>query len=274
MATLRPGDSGAAVKTLQERLSKIGLDSTPFDGYFGPRTLAALIQFQTNVGLKPDGVCGPATMKALTASETSSKVIWGLDTSHWNKPEPAWAKLRAGGAVFVFNKASQGIKFVDNTFKARRIAAKKAGLIFGAYHYFNAYDDPIKQADHFLRTTGGIQSGEMAMFDWETVDGTAAATHKTRAKKWLDKIEAETGRIPIIYTGSSFANDFLKLPAEWARYPLWVAHYGVTQPRVPRPWRMWNFWQYTDRGNGANWTGDTNWFQGTIVQLQALGVTG
>jgi N-acetylmuramoyl-L-alanine amidase len=56
---------GDDVAALQERLSELGFDPGRPDGLFGGRTEAALKGFQREYGLQPDGVCGPATLRAL-----------------------------------------------------------------------------------------------------------------------------------------------------------------------------------------------------------------
>lgn len=56
---------GDDVAALQERLAELGFDAGRVDGLFGPRTEAALKDFQRQFGLRPDGVCGPATLRAL-----------------------------------------------------------------------------------------------------------------------------------------------------------------------------------------------------------------
>jgi N-acetylmuramoyl-L-alanine amidase len=57
---------GDDVAELQRRLLDMGFDPGRCDGIFGWRTDAALREFQRNVGLLPDGTCGPATLAALT----------------------------------------------------------------------------------------------------------------------------------------------------------------------------------------------------------------
>lgn len=62
-----PGNlmAGDDVYTLQRRLLGLGFPVGRVDGYFGPETAAGLREFQRNVGIPPDGTCGPATLKAL-----------------------------------------------------------------------------------------------------------------------------------------------------------------------------------------------------------------
>jgi N-acetylmuramoyl-L-alanine amidase len=56
---------GDDVTALQERLSELGFDTGRADGVFGPLTESALRSFQYEYGMRPDGVCGPATLRAL-----------------------------------------------------------------------------------------------------------------------------------------------------------------------------------------------------------------
>jgi hypothetical protein len=61
---LRSGDSGNAVKILQEVLNKRGF-SLKEDGIFGNKTLVAVLTFQSANQLKRDGVVGPLTWNQL-----------------------------------------------------------------------------------------------------------------------------------------------------------------------------------------------------------------
>ena len=62
-----PGNlmSGDDVLTLQQRLLGLGFRAGRADGLFGSRTEQAVRDFQRNIGVPPDGTCGPATLKAL-----------------------------------------------------------------------------------------------------------------------------------------------------------------------------------------------------------------
>jgi N-acetylmuramoyl-L-alanine amidase len=56
---------GDDVATLQRQLGTLGFDAGRVDGIFGERTQRALLDFQRNVGLTSDAVCGPATWASL-----------------------------------------------------------------------------------------------------------------------------------------------------------------------------------------------------------------
>jgi N-acetylmuramoyl-L-alanine amidase len=63
---LAEGARGEAVRDLQVRLAACGYDCASDEpGVFGPATRAAVVRFQEDRGLRPDGVCGPQTWQAL-----------------------------------------------------------------------------------------------------------------------------------------------------------------------------------------------------------------
>ena len=67
---------GDDVTELQRRLNALGFDAGREDGILGDDTTAALTEFQRNVGLTVDGVCGPATPPRWRASTRSPVVPW------------------------------------------------------------------------------------------------------------------------------------------------------------------------------------------------------
>ena len=68
-----------AVHDMQDMLIKLGYSCGPdgADGEFGANTRAALITFQTQKGLTPDGIYGPASKEAL---EKAYKSMFGTDS--------------------------------------------------------------------------------------------------------------------------------------------------------------------------------------------------
>jgi N-acetylmuramoyl-L-alanine amidase len=66
---------GDDVRQLQERLLEMGYDLGRPDGIYGSATARAVAQFQREVGLAPDGSCGPHTLGALR--RLGRKVVGG-----------------------------------------------------------------------------------------------------------------------------------------------------------------------------------------------------
>lgn len=74
METLALGSTGPNVKLIQSLLNRIGYNAGPVDGGFGTQTQNAVITFQRNNGLYPDGVVGPATWNVF------ERLLLGYDT--------------------------------------------------------------------------------------------------------------------------------------------------------------------------------------------------
>ncbi|MDR0840151.1 MAG: peptidoglycan-binding protein [Christensenellaceae bacterium] len=66
MRTLRRGDTGSDVKSLQTALTRAGYDPGAINGVFGAQTETAVKQFQRVLGLVQDGVVGPRTWPFVT----------------------------------------------------------------------------------------------------------------------------------------------------------------------------------------------------------------
>jgi peptidoglycan hydrolase-like protein with peptidoglycan-binding domain len=70
---LKQGASGPEVEYLQRQLQAAGFDPGPVDGFFSPRTKAALMAFQRSKGLEVNGITGPRTWSALDVQRGSGQ---------------------------------------------------------------------------------------------------------------------------------------------------------------------------------------------------------
>jgi hypothetical protein len=82
-------------------------------------------------------------------------------------------------------------------------------------------------------------------------------------------VRSMTGRLPVIYTNTSWWNQCLGNPAGFGDYPLWVAAYpsSPTNNAGPVPtasWSTYSIWQYSSTGPFA---GDSNVWNGDYASL-------
>lgn len=211
-------------------------------------------------------------MKTVHASGITTT---GVDLSSWD-PLVNWAMLKAGGCALIVLKATEGITLQDKSFGINWPAAKINKVIRGAYHFFHPSDDPIAQAKNFCSVVGSLDPDDLPpIIDWEATDNQPAQIDLAKGLQFLEYVEKFFGKTPICYGGPYFLQA-LNMSAEFARYPLWVAHYTTGAPLVPAPWTTWSIWQYTDVGAvpgvGAAGHGkcDANLFNGSLAELQAF----
>jgi len=198
--------------------------------------------------------------------------IHGIDVSRYqqqiNWPMVKQMKEKDVRLGFAFIKATEGIRYTDGSFKRNWRKARENRLTRGAYHFFVAYRDGKKQAEHFINTVNLLPGDLPPVLDVETLDGTSASEMQKNVKAWLKTIEAYYHVKPIIYSNASFYNNYLH--DQFSNYPLWVAHY--LEPRQPRVSREWKFWQHNEGGrvNGIYGFVDFNVFNGDSTEFSAM----
>lgn len=195
----------------------------------------------------------------------------GCDVSHW-QGEINFEKMREAGASFVFLKASQAT-WTDRRFVENYRAARRVGLLVGMYHYLDWSVPAMQQARYFAGLLSDYPPDIEPVVDYEERKNAPSRLAAVSALNiFVQTIEDLAGRVSMIYTSPGYWREYGDTGESWARYPLWIAHYGAAKPIVPKPWSDWLFWQYTDRGDGKRYGVssaqiDLNWYNGTVEQL-------
>ena len=203
----------------------------------------------------------------------------GVDVSHW-QGSVSWTKVKAAGMQFAFMKATESTTYTDTQLATNWAGTQAVGLYRGAYHFARpstSAGSAAKQAAYFVSKVGSFQNpGTLPpVLDLEATGGLSVTSLRTWTATWLSEVERLTGRVPMIYVSPAFWEDHLGNSTAFTRYPLWIAHYGVSSPRVPGGWPTWTFWQRTSSGSVSGISGnvDMNRFNGTTAQLAALAIT-
>ena len=214
---------------------------------------------------------GPMPSSTATVC-ASGPTVKGVDISHWQGAID-WNKVAASGQAFGITKATEGVTFKDPMFQTNWTGIKGAGMVRGAYHFFRPADSGIQQADFFLRTVGTFAEGDLPpILDWEVTDNVSNAVDVSEVQDFVDEIHARTGLTTILYTSARFLGT-VGNPTQFGNLlPLWDANWNVSCPNIPSSWTKWTFWQNADNGviPGINGGVDTNYFNGTLAQLQAM----
>ena len=250
--------------------------------------------------------------------------IHGADISRWQHPNGKlinFEKMRAAGINFVMIKGSDTKDDSDalarKWYKIDREAAQAAGIYTGYYHYAILPNvstktlivkDAQAQAQKVLwriASIGGLTEKDLPIaLDMENKCVKVRANrscekYATRSavtiwsETFLRIIKEKTGRTPILYSYSNFLESSMKRSTELAKYPLWLAQYGV-DPAVPtnnpgmknsgcyvHSWTaanckaQWTMWQYSSCGIAPKYGVpgsrlDLNVFRGTPDAFAAL----
>lgn len=219
----------------------------------------------------PKGECTGDTAQELKVCAKGA-TLQGVDVSYY-QGNVDWTKVKASGRTFAFARVSDGLNYPDTKFAANWPAMKAAGVVRGTYQFFRPAQDPAAQAKLLvdkIKAAGGLVPGDLPpVLDIEAADGQSAAVVQAKAKTWLTAVKAGLGIEPIVYTAAFMSPT---IGTSLAPYKLWVANYTTTCPTMPDGWTFWSFWQNSDKGSVSGISGnvDTNFFNGTLPDLQAL----
>jgi lysozyme len=207
--------------------------------------------------------------QAITVCATGT-VVQGVDVSVYQGTVD-WTSVKGAGIDFAIARISDGSD-LDTQFATNWSGMKSAGLVRGAYQYFEPGQDPTTQANIVISAVGMLGSGDLPVTaDMETTGGESAATIATNLQTWVSAVQAGTGKLPMIYTAEGYWDMDVDSTA-FAADPLWVANWGVTCPDLATGWTAWSIWQYSDSGTvaGISDAVDLDEFNGTLAQLQAF----
>ena len=223
------------------------------------------------------GLCLAVAGLAPASASAGTKAM-GIDVSRFQGPID-WPTVATTGIRFAFVQASRGSGAdctvkpgqcgADPMFATNRVAAEANGIRVGAYHRAfaaggtpeDARADAVAESDVFLGEVGSLQGGELVpVLDVETpFSGMTATTLRTWIRVWVKRVNKRLGRKPMIYTNaSSWSATGNTLEFAKAKYPLWVAEWGVSRPSVPASnWAGHGFsvWQYSSSGTVAGISG-------------------
>ena len=189
-----------------------------------------------------------------------------VNLSHYDMMRPDFAAMKREGIIGVIHEATYPSFVRDAKYFERQLAATRAGLLWGAYHYANG-SDPVRQADHFLSAVSGAWAhvdpavrgpGVLLVLDFEKNGHYPGGTMRVdQAVAFVERIRERTGVYPGLYSGEYHLRQALNgrqvtnaQRSVLAKCWLWMANYR-NEPRPTAPWSYWSLWQYCGDGKGA-----------------------
>jgi GH25 family lysozyme M1 (1,4-beta-N-acetylmuramidase) len=171
-------------------------------------------------------------------------MIHGIDVSAYQS-----ATYSTAGLDFVFVKATEGVSYTNPRMAAQAKRARDAGLVVGYYHYPHMANDPVQEANYFLKQVAW-QPGDIIVFDWEGYDAANKSVPKSRQLAYRDAwLKYVKGKMAAHRVGMYCNTDY------WLNVDktgtcgdfLWIATGGkpAGQPGIKAPWL---FHQYSTAG--------------------------
>lgn len=202
--------------------------------------------------------------------------VKGIDLSSNNGETIDFRRIYQDGFRFCIIKATQGTTYRNPYVNEHAHAAKRAGLIVGAYAFLDpsAKHSAQAEADHFLSVAhdaGLLKAGCLR----PTVDIEATGLPKGRPSRRYDYrviervIQRMGGTHPFIYTGSWFWDGVLQA-RNAHKCPLWLAAYVPNWRRfIPGGFDHVAIHQYSDKGasHGVRGPVDLDLYLGTSVKM-------
>ena len=187
---------------------------------------------------------------AQPADAAAPRTMAGPDVSKYQHPRGVpidWARVKRSGQTFAFIKATGGSDRTDPWFAREWAAAKRAGMIRGAYHYADPSHSAEAQAAHVVRVVGTTREANDLgiVLDLENSGGLGPTKLALWAHTFLRSVERRTGRVPILYTAPNFWHSKMRNNTSFGAYPLWLARYSSKRPGPLPGWDRWTFWQHT-----------------------------
>lgn len=171
-------------------------------------------------------------------------MIHGIDVSAYQP-----AAYSTAGLDFVFTKITEGLTYTNPLWVQQRERARKAGLVWGAYHYPHMGNDPRAEADRFLGKVAW-RPGDLIVLDWEGYDSANKDVSHARQlayrDAWLKYVKA---KMPGHRVGMYANTDYWKYVDQTSNCGdfLWIATAGrpAGSPGIEHPWL---FHQYSTAG--------------------------
>ena len=204
---------------------------------------------------------------AIAIAPASEPTYFGIDVSSW-QGYINYDKVRSDGVEFVYIKATEGISLTDEYLRYNYENAKRVGMKVGFYHFVRARTQQRarQEARYFANAIAGMEPDCRLAMDFEKFGSLTNYQINEISTAFLEEAKAVTGKDLVIYSNTYSATT--KFSQELANnYPLWVAHYGVSNPSDNGKWAYWVGFQYTSKGriNGINGNVDLDRFTKEIL---------
>nr|WP_236650430.1 lysozyme [Kutzneria albida] len=200
----------------------------------------------------------------------------GMDVSS-HQGNVDWPKASRDGAKFVYIKATEGVTYTNPNFTQQYNGSYDVGMIRGAYHFaLPDVSDGRTQANYFIDHGGGWSKDGRTLppaldLEYNPYGDTCYKKSPADMVAWTrafsDRVRERTGRLPTIYTSTSWWSKCTGNNGGFGANPLWIPRYGPEVGTLPNGWARQTIWQFADKGTLP---GDQNRYAGNQDGLRSF----
>ncbi len=177
---------------------------------------------------------------------TDRTVVYdGIDVSNYQKDINWDATAKDRNIKYVYIKATEGATHKQHRYRKNIENARKHGIKVGSYHFLRTRSSIQSQFNNFISVVKPEEQDLVPLLDVETREGWTVKQLKDSVLKFARLLERHFGCKPMIYTSSSYFNNYLG--ETFVGYPLFIARYSKSEPELYYG-AKWILWQFSDRG--------------------------
>lgn len=182
----------------------------------------------------------------IEGDNTASCEVIGIDVSR-HQGDIDWPSVKESSPklAFIYVKCTEGATYLDPKFSKNVQGAHAQGFMVGAYHYFRMTSSAHDQFRNFKGQIDKIVLDLIPMVDVETNDGKTRRELQDSLQVFLELLEKEYGKKPMLYGTNRSYNEFCA--PEFNDYPMYIGRYGNDAPVVKGP-SHFTIWQYSEEG--------------------------
>lgn len=225
------------------------------------------------LGRRDSAETPPAPPSGDAMPDPSPYAVKGMDISHYEGAID-WDQVKtAAGMSFVYMKATESTDYTDETFATNWAGASRAGLMKGAYHFYDFCKGGAEQAALFVKTVPAEAGALPPTIDLEQSNSCAKLPAKDAFRKdlavFIAALKSAYKVDPVLYVNGSIYSAYFQ--GENDPDKIWIADIRHQSPQVPGG-AAWAFWQYDWHGKVPGITGevDLDVFNGTPEVLASL----
>lgn len=176
-----------------------------------------------------------------------------------------WRIMSQQTISFAYIRATKGTTYADTEFKRNLKNSSKQDLLVGCWHEFDFRTDGEKQAENFISQCGDMDGMlrpmvKVTKYGIYNLKMKNADKVRENLRAFLDRVEEEYGRRPVIMCDSACYKKYIK--PYFDSYTLWTIDH-FSEPDEDSDWALW---EYNPRVRTSGYENSKEYFAMTVYR--------